>query len=311
MAQDPSADMQKFREVVKSSRNIVAIAGAGHSAASGIPTFRDGGGLWRKYEATKLATPEAFAENPSRVWQFYHMRREKARKAEPNAAHMVLAALSVKETLRQICPNAESFTLVTQNIDGLSRRALDQLTNTLASKKVIEQITPDPQSIIEMHGRLLATLCDECNHREANDDSPICPALKGTDIIVERQEQEPDIPISDLPRCTQPNCGGLLRPDVVWFGETPYQLEDIDQVIQKADLAIVVGTSSTVYPAAGYAFEVADNGGQVAVFNLDRSAGDGEADYLFLGPCAETLPQILASDQPWFDEILKIVPTIR
>ena len=136
----------------------------------------------------------------------------RARKAEPNAAHMVLAALSVKETLRQICPNAESFTLVTQNIDGLSRRALDQLTNTLASKKIFGQITPDPQSIIEMHGRLLATLCDECNNHEANNDSPICPALKGTEIIVENREQEPDISISDLPRCTQPNCGNLLRP---------------------------------------------------------------------------------------------------
>ena len=95
MAEIPSTDMQKFREVVKSSRNIIAIAGAGLSAASGdcppdvsihiiydpllsgIPTFRDGGGLWRKYEAMSLGTPEAFSKNPSRVWQFYHMRREK------------------------------------------------------------------------------------------------------------------------------------------------------------------------------------------------------------------------------------------
>ena len=94
----PSTDMHKFREVVKSSRNIIVVAGAGLSAASGestfrifnalihiidklppvgIPTFRDGGGLWRKYDAMSLATPQAFARNPSRVWQFYHMRREK------------------------------------------------------------------------------------------------------------------------------------------------------------------------------------------------------------------------------------------
>lgn len=176
---------------------------------------------------------------------------------------MVLAALSVKETFRQICPSAESFTLITQNIDGLSLRALDQLTNTLSSKKILEGVTPAPQTIIEMHGRLLATLCTECEHREANHDSPICDALKGTEVVFENQEQELDIPLSDLPRCTQPNCGGLLRPgwdltwrtvlpvtkifaDVVWFGETPYQLEEIDEIVQKADLAIVVGTSSTV-----------------------------------------------------------------
>jgi len=97
MVAEPSTDMQQFREVVRSSKNIVVIAGAGLSAASGdhpskllrplyithepplvgIPTFRDGGGLWRKYEAMSLATPEAFNLNPSRVWQFYHMRREK------------------------------------------------------------------------------------------------------------------------------------------------------------------------------------------------------------------------------------------
>jgi len=295
--------------VVKSSRNIIVVAGAGLSAASGIPTFRDGGGLWRKYKAMSLATPEAFAQDPSRVWQFYHMRREKARKAEPNAAHMAIAALSVKETLRQICPSAESFTLITQNVDGLSLRALDQLTNTLTSKKIFERVTPEPQSIIEMHGRVFDTLCVRCNHREPNHNSPICAALNGTEVIVERQEQEPDIPLSDLPRCTQPDCGGLLRPGVVWFGEAPCYLDEIDEIVQKADLAIVVGTSSTVFPAAGYASDVAENGGTVAVFNLDRSDGDSKADYLFLGPCAETIPQLLPGDQPWFDDILKVTST--
>ena len=136
----------------------------------------------------------------------------RAQNAEPNAAHTAIAALSVKETLRQICPSAESFTLITQNVDGLSRRALDQLTGTLASKKTFEEVTPEPQSIIEMHGRLFDTICTQCNHREANHNSPICAALRGTEAIIERQEQELDIPLSDLPTCTQPHCGGLLRP---------------------------------------------------------------------------------------------------
>lgn len=125
---------------------------------------------------------------------------------------MIIAALSVKETLRQICPNAESFTLVTQNVDGLSRRALDQVTNTLTSKKLLEEVTPDAQSIIEMHGRVLDTFCTQCGHRETNRNSPICAALGGTEVNVEMQEQEPDIPLSDLPRCTRSGCGGLLRP---------------------------------------------------------------------------------------------------
>jgi NAD+-dependent protein deacetylase sirtuin 5 len=136
----------------------------------------------------------------------------RAREAKPNAAHVLLAALSVKESLHQICPSAETFTLITQNVDGLSRKALDQLTGTLASKKILEKVTPEPDSIIEMHGRLLATLCGVCGHREANEESPICAALKGTEVIVGQQELGPDIPLSALPRCTQPNCGGLLRP---------------------------------------------------------------------------------------------------
>lgn len=86
------------------------------------------------------------------------------------------------------------------------------LTDTLASNKTFEKVTPEPQSIIEMHGRVLDTLCTQCDRLEANHNSPISAALSGTEVIVERQEQEPDIPLSDLPRCGQPNCGGLLRP---------------------------------------------------------------------------------------------------
>ena len=79
----------------------------------------------------------------------------------------------------------------------------------------------------------------------------------------------------------------------MWFGEMPVHLDEIDDLVDKADLCLVVGTSSTVYPAAGYAAMVQDNGGKVAVFNLDRSEGDEDADYLFLGPCEETLPEAL------------------
>lgn len=80
----PSSDMVAFKEKLKAAKNIVILTGAGVSAESGIPTFRGAGGLWRRYQATSLATPEAFAANPSLVWEFYHYRREVARKAKPN-----------------------------------------------------------------------------------------------------------------------------------------------------------------------------------------------------------------------------------
>lgn len=72
----PSGDMEAFRRVLRSSKHIITVAGAGLSAASGIPTFRGAGGLWRTFDAISLATPQAFTATPNRVWQFYHYRSD-------------------------------------------------------------------------------------------------------------------------------------------------------------------------------------------------------------------------------------------
>lgn len=85
----PSSDMAAFKEKLKAAKSIVILTGAGVSAESGIPTFRGAGGLWRRYQATSLATPEAFAANPSLVWEFYHYRREVARSAKPNDVSLI------------------------------------------------------------------------------------------------------------------------------------------------------------------------------------------------------------------------------
>lgn len=88
-----SSDMVKFRKALKSAKEVVFLSGAGISAESGIPTFRGAGGFWRKYQASNLATPGAFKENPSLVWEFYHYRREVAAKAKPNAVCIILYRL--------------------------------------------------------------------------------------------------------------------------------------------------------------------------------------------------------------------------
>ncbi|KAF9260239.1 DHS-like NAD/FAD-binding domain-containing protein [Marasmius fiardii PR-910] len=284
----PSTDMEAFRATLLASKNVIAVAGAGLSAASGIPTFRGTGGLWRKYNAIELATPRAFRHNPSRGWQFYHYRRETALRATPNAAHDALAKFSLPSVRDTIVPGS-TFTLVTQNVDGLSRLALDKALSGSSSPK---DLSTEPPKLLEMHGRVFDVKCTECEYVEFDRSSPICEALRGTEELVERNVIDPDIAVDQLPRCKK--CGALARPGVVWFEERPLYLDIIDELVEKADLCIVVGTSSTVYPAAGYASLVQANGGKVAVFNLERSAGDKEADYLFLGPCEETLPQTLA-----------------
>lgn len=98
-----------FVEHLKSSTRILALFGAGLSAASGVPTFRGAGGFWRGHDATELATPGAFYRDPSFVWQFYNYRRHVALKATPNRAHLGLAKLAEKKP---------DFLAISQNIDS-------------------------------------------------------------------------------------------------------------------------------------------------------------------------------------------------
>jgi NAD-dependent SIR2 family protein deacetylase len=105
----PHNNMNDFHAALRSSRRILALCGAGLSAASGLPTFRGAGGLWRNNDATALATPRAFRADPGLVWLFYGYRRHMSLRAEPNAAHRALAALA---------DNMEDFLCLTQNVDG-------------------------------------------------------------------------------------------------------------------------------------------------------------------------------------------------
>ena len=103
--------MQTFQEYLKSSSRVLALCGAGLSAASGLPTFRGAGGMWRTHEAMDLATPQAFNRDPGLVWQFYSYRRHMALQVKPNKAHFALAELSKK---------MPGFITLSQNVDGMS-----------------------------------------------------------------------------------------------------------------------------------------------------------------------------------------------
>ena len=108
------ADLEQAREWLYQATAVAVLTGAGISAESGIPTFRGPDGLWKQYQPEDLATPEAFARDPKLVWEWYNWRREKIAPALPNPAHKALVQLEIK---------MRSFTLVTQNVDGLHDRA--------------------------------------------------------------------------------------------------------------------------------------------------------------------------------------------
>lgn len=121
--------------LLREARRIAALTGAGVSAESGIPTFRDRTtGLWEKFDATELATPDAFSRDPALVWGWYEWRRMQVLRAEPNAAHRGLVTIAER---------VPSFTLITQNVDDLHERA-------------------GSQNVIHLHGELARPYCETC-----------------------------------------------------------------------------------------------------------------------------------------------------
>ncbi|KAK7206118.1 DHS-like NAD/FAD-binding domain-containing protein [Myxozyma melibiosi] len=266
---DMAADLASFHSCLRSSSRILALVGAGLSASSGLPTFRGAGGLWRNHDAMDLATPDAFASDPSLVWQFYSARRAAALQARPNKAHYALAELAR-------C-NSQFLTL-TQNVDGLSVRAnhpLDQL--------------------LHLHGSLFDLKCTSfyCDHSESNNTThPLTPALANP-------ESHAYIPSADLPHC--PQCRtGLLRPGVVWFGEPlPYDvIRAADAFFDqgKVDLILVIGTSGSVYPAASYVDRVRAQNGKVAIFNIDVDDLDSDEESLVGLPDSERMKWVFKGD---------------
>ena len=136
----------------RDARHVCVLTGAGVSAESGVPTFREAQtGLWARYDPLELATPEAFARDPELVWRWYRWRRELVSKAEPNAGHLALARLEA------LVPR---LTLVTQNVDGLHQRA-------------------GSSQVIEFHGNIFVNRC-QVEHCEVDcDDTTAVPSCPG------------------------------------------------------------------------------------------------------------------------------------
>ncbi len=218
------------------------LTGAGISAESGVPTFRDSDGLWEGHDPQDVATPEAFAADRALVQRFYDERRAALTRVEPNAAHRALADL--EDAL------GDDLLLITQNIDDLHERA--------GSKRVHH-----------MHGELRAAWCRACDVR-----MPWTATL------------------ADEPAC--PGCGvAALRPDVVWFGEMPYGMDEIHRALFSCDLFVSIGTSGVVYPAAAFVDYAIAGGSETLELNLERAANSDFHLYR-QGPATELVPAWVA-----------------
>lgn len=236
-------EIDSLHGALDQASKVVALTGAGISAESGIPTFRDAGGLWRNFRPEELATPQAFARDPRLVWEWYDWRRRIIAGAEPNPGHLALAALERRQP--------DAFALITQNVDGLHDRAGNH----------------EP---IKLHGDIWEARCTGCG----------------------RVMQNHEVPLPRLP--PQCSCGAMLRPNVVWFGESlpAAAWEAAVEASRTADLFLLIGTSALVYPAAGLVELANSRGGRVAVINPNETPLDELAQWTLRGLAGEILPRL-------------------
>jgi NAD-dependent deacetylase len=239
-------------ESLRRARHVVVLTGAGVSAESGLPTFRDAlTGLWARHRPEDLATPEAFERDPRTVWAWYRMRREAALAAEPNLAHLALARLET-QVLR--------FTLITQNVDGLHRRA-------------------GSRNVVELHGDLTRARCSR----------------DGT--VVERWEEPGDG--GEPPRCESCGAY-LRPDVVWFGEQLPEEaLRQAWTAVYDCDLFLAVGTSNLVEPAASLPWLAAAQGATVGVINTSMEGQrSGVGIHHLPGPAGQVLPELVGAIWP-------------
>jgi NAD-dependent deacetylase len=228
------------------AKSVVAFTGAGISAESGVPTFRGPEGIWSKFKPEELASMDAFMKNPALVWEWYAHRKAIIATVKPNPGHEALARM---EGL------FSRFTLVTQNIDNLHRRA-------------------GSGRVHELHGNIERSYCMKCGklhpdvHMAEQGKPPVCMA-----------------------------CGGLLRPDVVWFGEMlPEETWEASVTAsEEADVFLSVGTSAVVYPAASLPLIAKRHGALLVEVNTEPTPLTRSADEFLCGPSGVILPSLVES----------------
>lgn len=233
---------ESIKDQIKDIKKIVFVTGAGISQESGIPTFRGKDGLWRNHDAMKLATIDAFYDDPKLVWEWYNERRKNIFAAQPNLGHKAVAELE----------EYAKVVVLTQNIDGLHQKA-------------------GSSEVLELHGSIVKIKCSVCDFKD--------------EVITEFSE----IP----PLC---KCGNILRPDVVWFGESLPQ-----EVWQKAmilagqcDLMIIAGTSLVVSPANTLPIYAKQNNAMLIEVNAENTEMSSEMDLVIRDTSAVALPEFVS-----------------
>ncbi|MGY1521806.1 NAD-dependent protein deacetylase [Luteimonas sp. A482] len=249
---------EALREWIARHRRIFVLTGAGCSTQSGIPDYRDRDGEWKRTPPITFQALTGSEATYRRYWARSSVGWPRFLSARPNAAHAALAALEQRGQVR---------TLLTQNVDGLHQRA-------------------GSQRVIDLHGRLDDVVCLGCGARSPREriQSDIQSANPGWQSRLARTAPDGDADIDDSavdgftpPYCIQ--CSGLLKPDVVFFGESvPRQrVADAQQGLHESDALLVAGSSLMVWSGFRFARMAAAIGLPIAILNQGRTRADSLA----------------------------------
>lgn len=237
---------------LQKAEKIVFFSGAGVSAESGVPTFRDDlTGLWAQYDPMELATPEAFERQPELVWGWYEWRRQRVRQAQPNAAHHTLAQWQQNDAAEVIC--------MTQNVDDLHERA-------------------GCTQVLHLHGSLFDSFCVAC-------------AIAAESVPLSQNVAESGAPI-EPPRCVHCQeriRPGVVWFGEALDGQI---LEQAFEQAADCDVCVVIGTSGVVQPAASIPLVAQESGARVLQINPQATPIDALADWNVRAPAARVLPKL-------------------
>jgi len=273
MNRDPDPHRTELLELVRSSRRLLALTGAGCSTESGIPDYRDESGDWKRSQPIQFREFRGDGRARQRYWARSLVGWPVVAAARPNAAHRALARLEMQGRINHV---------ITQNVDGLHQRA-------------------GSRGVTDLHGRLDEVVCLDCGARLSRTELQAELEALNPHMTTRNAARAPDgdadlLDVNyarfQVPDCG--HCGGILKPAVVFFGESVprTRIDDAVARLQESDALIVAGSSLMVWSGYRFARLARERGLPIAIVNLGRTRADELASVRVRASCGEVLASL-------------------